>query len=116
MSRKEELKQEAAAWRRMAEWVLDGAYFRRAYLCHLLDTTGRYTNFDWYDSPPRHWPIAAMSARVEEHASVEEHAIAGYGTLDVNEWPQSNFVRAVFCDLMALECEAEAKEVPPREH
>ena len=99
MTRKE-LLTEAAAWRKLAEWVMRRTKKRR-FLCHRLtpDMTCGY-----YDRPPATWPINTMRYRLVDHNITKN-------TLDDDETvgDKDNGTRSLFALLMAIECEEEAR-------
>lgn len=96
---KQALRQEAAAWRKCAEWVMRRPEKRR-FLCHRL--TPPLGGF--YDAHPSTWPVNVMRSRLTDHST-------GRGTLDIDDivCDKDNGTRSLFCLLMALECEEEAR-------
>ena len=109
MSRKEELKQEAAAWRKLAEWCVKNDGF----LCTMTSGWAH----GWDARPPFAAPWADIHEQVSgmaRTAVVQTHKF--WNTTALAAPSSDEHARVMFCLLMALECEAEAKEVPLREH
>jgi hypothetical protein len=97
---------EAQAWRKMAEWCVTHGDF----LCNA--TAAWAGGSDWYTAPFAA-PWDAMHDRVSDHADM------GFYSTEKREWTQyrqclgwpndAKGTRVIFCLLMALECEEEAR-------
>ena len=97
MTRKE-LLSEAAAWRKLAKWCADDE--RRTDLCIRLEEgedDDRPDCMTWLNVPEG-LPYKAMRPRLD-----------GYYHENLNS-EHRNDARVIFCLLMALECEQEARE------
>lgn len=109
MTRPPTVLREAAAWRELAEM-----FARRpmtgGYVCHSLAPDGPW----WSPAPRKSWPRPAMLERANMHVSLHNGCVAEGGTLHVYgdggywNWMR-NDARVIFCLLMALECEDEAR-------
>ena len=109
MSRKEKLKQEAAAWRKLAEWCSNRI---ANYLCWSIQCWVRGDADSWDVPAPILAPWTGMYRRIESHARLGEYADMEFGPMGLGEVKANSDARVMFCLLMALECEAEAEEVP----
>ena len=94
---------EAAAWRMLAEWCGEGKVSRRRYLClRLEDALYGWSDRD-YDPLPKGIPYERMERRLERHSAMS--AQGRYARLNSSR----NHARVIFCLLMALECDEEAR-------
>ena len=102
---------EAAAWRKLAEWVAN----RRAYfLClSLRDWAEGYENAKNEKAPFRaKW--GTMAERIHTHAEMGTFNDAEFGPGGLGDPKDNADTRVMFCLLMAHECEEEAKPRPKR--
>lgn len=107
MTRKQELKKEAAAWRKLAEWCAT----HYGFLCGV---TGEWANA--WAVPPFHADWWAMHRDVTAMATAATDTEGLWNNTALASPMANEDARVMFCLLMALECEAEAKEVPRRKH
>lgn len=110
------LKQEAAAWRRLAEWCAEGDPARRTFLCDRLDKWDP-SGGDTADRIPNMGRARPkMQLRLQAHANAscaasgELHAVLGEVGRARDYWwarcpfTKRNDARVLFCELMAHEC------------
>ena len=105
-TKKQQLRQEAAAWRKLAEWC-DGNEQANEGLCYLLGTnvtpSGKYR--------------ARMRERIGQHAACKDMTTTGYlgpyfhhtGYHPVGPVIPTPHARILFCLFAAIECEEEAR-------
>ena len=98
---------EAAAWRKLAEWcAITEAY----YLCwSILDWSLRTPNGRGQKAPFRaRWK--AMSNRASAHAATGDLCTRDSGPMGLGYTAPNHNGRVIFCLLMAIECETEARD------
>ena len=101
MTRKE-LLTEAAAWRKMAEWCVK----HYGFVCTETEAWSR-----GWSIPPFEAPWASMHNKVSSMANASrEHPGSIWNTTALASPMANKDARVIFCLLMALECEQEARE------
>lgn len=105
--RKARLRAEAKAWKRLAEWCVTHGDF----LCNAIRA---WADKEWHNfGRPFNAPWSAMAYRIECHAAIgfynpdtEMDSRYPYPLADCTP---NQHARVIFCLLMALECEEEAR-------
>lgn len=107
MATKQQLRQEAAAWRKLAEWCVTHG----AFLCNATDDWA--AGFASYEGrPPFDAPWQRMHDRIYHHAEVGTYSeVLEDFTFYTQPFESNadNHARVMFCLLAAMECEEEAR-------